>query len=398
MTLFDIAIAPSVGEQPVPRQERPALARGERARHPARRAPGRLPRDRGRRHRRARAHARRGRGGAAAARSTTPSCASASAPRPTRTSPSTGASRSPPSAGASVLLEVAPVTASRSSLQVRPRLPITSVSHGRRSRSHTGIPAPSTLRFEVHMGRWRATPTYPTEGRIARAASLRPPVCVQTSSSPGRSRRSDCMSFDVAMARIAQLQTPAAPAAAAPAATAAPRPRRPRFATQLQNAAARRRSAPPPRSARRPQRARRSSTWSSRRSASPSSRPAPTTPRASRSSARRPPAPASARGARTSPPGPRARRASRSATTARASAASTTSTPGRRRPARPSRTARGVKPQPGDLIVWDEHIGVVESVGADGTINTIEGNSSDQVSQRTYAPGARPAIGYVRLG
>src|SRR3954454_12593844 len=58
----------------------------------------------------------------------------------------------------------------------------------------------------------------------------------------------------------------------------------------------------------------------------------------------------------------------------------------------------GVTPEPGDLIVWDEHIGVVESVGADGTINTIEGNSSDQVSKRTYAPASRPAIGYVRLG
>jgi hypothetical protein len=58
----------------------------------------------------------------------------------------------------------------------------------------------------------------------------------------------------------------------------------------------------------------------------------------------------------------------------------------------------GVPPQPGDLIVWDEHIGVVESVAADGTINTIEGNSSDQVARRTYSPGARPAIGYVRLG
>ena len=61
-------------------------------------------------------------------------------------------------------------------------------------------------------------------------------------------------------------------------------------------------------------------------------------------------------------------------------------------------TGGDVKPQAGDLIVWDEHIGVVESVGADGTINTIEGNSSDQVSQRSYAPGQRPAIGYVRLG
>src|SRR5829696_3777033 len=58
----------------------------------------------------------------------------------------------------------------------------------------------------------------------------------------------------------------------------------------------------------------------------------------------------------------------------------------------------GVTPQPGDLIVWDEHIGVVESVGVDGTINTIEGNSSDQVAKRSYAPGQRPAIGYVRLG
>jgi hypothetical protein len=61
-------------------------------------------------------------------------------------------------------------------------------------------------------------------------------------------------------------------------------------------------------------------------------------------------------------------------------------------------TGGDVKPQPGDLIVWDEHIGVVESVGADGTINTIEGNSSDKVATRSYAPGSRPAIGYVRLG
>jgi hypothetical protein len=58
----------------------------------------------------------------------------------------------------------------------------------------------------------------------------------------------------------------------------------------------------------------------------------------------------------------------------------------------------GVTPQPGDLIVWDEHIGLVEGVDADGTIHTIEGNSSDQVTRRTYAPGARPAVGYVRLG
>ena len=53
-------------------------------------------------------------------------------------------------------------------------------------------------------------------------------------------------------------------------------------------------------------------------------------------------------------------------------------------------------PKPGDLIIWDEHMGIVESVQPDGTIRTIEGNSSDQVAQRTHRKG--DAIGYVRLG
>src|SRR5215213_8775603 len=52
-------------------------------------------------------------------------------------------------------------------------------------------------------------------------------------------------------------------------------------------------------------------------------------------------------------------------------------------------------PQPGDLIVWDEHIGVVESVLPDGRIQTIEGNSSDRVSRRVHAKG--DALGYVRM-
>jgi hypothetical protein len=56
------------------------------------------------------------------------------------------------------------------------------------------------------------------------------------------------------------------------------------------------------------------------------------------------------------------------------------------------------KPQPGDLIVWDEHIGVVESVDPNGAIHTIEGNSSDQVARRTYGPDGGGAVGYVRLG
>ena len=56
------------------------------------------------------------------------------------------------------------------------------------------------------------------------------------------------------------------------------------------------------------------------------------------------------------------------------------------------------QPQPGDLIVWDEHIGIVESVGADGSIRTIEGNSSDSVAQRSYGSDGGSAVGFVRLG
>ena len=58
-------------------------------------------------------------------------------------------------------------------------------------------------------------------------------------------------------------------------------------------------------------------------------------------------------------------------------------------------TSSGQDPKPGDLIVWDEHIGIVESVRPDGSIQTIEGNSSDRVSRRVHAKG--DAIGYVRL-
>jgi hypothetical protein len=56
----------------------------------------------------------------------------------------------------------------------------------------------------------------------------------------------------------------------------------------------------------------------------------------------------------------------------------------------------GVVPRPGDLIVWDEHIGIVEGVQPDGSIATIEGNSSDQVSRRIKP--ANSAVGYVRMG
>jgi hypothetical protein len=59
----------------------------------------------------------------------------------------------------------------------------------------------------------------------------------------------------------------------------------------------------------------------------------------------------------------------------------------------------GSTPQPGDLIVWgSRHIGIVESVGADGAVHTVEGNSSDRVSRRTYGPDGGGATSYVRLG
>src|SRR3954451_16383912 len=59
----------------------------------------------------------------------------------------------------------------------------------------------------------------------------------------------------------------------------------------------------------------------------------------------------------------------------------------------------GSKPAPGDLIVWNgRHIGIVESVEGNGKIHTIEGNSSDRVSQRTYGSDGGGATGYVHLG
>ena len=64
------------------------------------------------------------------------------------------------------------------------------------------------------------------------------------------------------------------------------------------------------------------------------------------------------------------------------------------------RTGRTVQqPQPGDLIVWDgRHIGIVESVDGQGNIHTIEGNSSNMVTRRTYAADGGGATGYVRPG
>jgi hypothetical protein len=55
----------------------------------------------------------------------------------------------------------------------------------------------------------------------------------------------------------------------------------------------------------------------------------------------------------------------------------------------------GVKPQVGDVIVLNQHTGIVTGVKPDGTVETIEGNTSDRVAERTHPAGE--AIGYIRL-
>ena len=61
--------------------------------------------------------------------------------------------------------------------------------------------------------------------------------------------------------------------------------------------------------------------------------------------------------------------------------------------------AAGARPNPGDLIVWgSDHVGIVEAVDPDGTIHTIEGNSSDAVRRREYSSGTNDIRGYVRPG
>jgi hypothetical protein len=61
--------------------------------------------------------------------------------------------------------------------------------------------------------------------------------------------------------------------------------------------------------------------------------------------------------------------------------------------------AAGVKPQPGDLIVWGgEHVGMVESVDSDGRIHTVEGNSSNMVTRRVHDSTGDGATGFVHIG
>jgi hypothetical protein len=53
-------------------------------------------------------------------------------------------------------------------------------------------------------------------------------------------------------------------------------------------------------------------------------------------------------------------------------------------------------PAPGELILFGtEHVGIVKSVNADGSLTTVEGNASDGVHEETRWPSE--ATGYVTL-
>ncbi|MEI7475548.1 MAG: CHAP domain-containing protein [bacterium] len=62
-------------------------------------------------------------------------------------------------------------------------------------------------------------------------------------------------------------------------------------------------------------------------------------------------------------------------------------------------TSIGIKP--GDCIVFgsegSKHIGLVKSVDPDGTIHTIEGNSSNAVREKTYKSGDSSIHGFVKM-
>jgi len=62
-------------------------------------------------------------------------------------------------------------------------------------------------------------------------------------------------------------------------------------------------------------------------------------------------------------------------------------------------------PQPGDIVIFNwggsgvsDHTGIVERVDADGTVHTIEGNSSNAVKRREYDGGTNDIKGFVRPG
>jgi len=63
------------------------------------------------------------------------------------------------------------------------------------------------------------------------------------------------------------------------------------------------------------------------------------------------------------------------------------------------RTGKFISPggsvRPGDLILFPQHVGIVESVGANGSLVTIEGNHSNRVDRVNRSRSE--AVGFVRL-
>lgn len=57
--------------------------------------------------------------------------------------------------------------------------------------------------------------------------------------------------------------------------------------------------------------------------------------------------------------------------------------------------------KPGDIIIFKNggasHTGIVESIAADGTIHTIEGNTSDRVARRRYSPNKATITGFIKM-
>ncbi len=55
----------------------------------------------------------------------------------------------------------------------------------------------------------------------------------------------------------------------------------------------------------------------------------------------------------------------------------------------------------GDIIIFKEngrsHTGIVKEILADGTIKTIEGNTSDKVGERSYSANDRTISGFVQV-
>ena len=59
------------------------------------------------------------------------------------------------------------------------------------------------------------------------------------------------------------------------------------------------------------------------------------------------------------------------------------------------------KVKTGDLVIFKNggrsHVGIVESIGADGRINTIEGNTSNKVARRSYSANDRTITGFAQI-